>query len=103
MQTSDTFGREIAKLRLDRLSDRTASHYKMDIKLPPLRLCRSGRARISSRSRKSPAAGRRNNAVRGNQPCPVGLIIHGDVAEQILEDGQADLTAAGREILYNPD
>jgi 2,4-dienoyl-CoA reductase-like NADH-dependent reductase (Old Yellow Enzyme family) len=33
----------------------------------------------------------------------VGLIIHGDQAEQILRDGQADLIAVGREILYNPN
>ena len=32
----------------------------------------------------------------------VGLIIHGDQAEQILRDGQADLIAVGREILNNP-
>ena len=33
----------------------------------------------------------------------VGLIIHGDQAEQILEAGQADLIAVGREILNNPN
>jgi 2,4-dienoyl-CoA reductase-like NADH-dependent reductase (Old Yellow Enzyme family) len=33
----------------------------------------------------------------------VGLIIHGDQAEQILKDGQADLIAVGREILNNPN
>src|SRR5579862_8751577 len=33
----------------------------------------------------------------------VGLIIHGDQAEQILEQGQADLIAVGREILNNPN
>jgi 2,4-dienoyl-CoA reductase-like NADH-dependent reductase (Old Yellow Enzyme family) len=33
----------------------------------------------------------------------VGLIIHGDQAEQILRDGQADLIAVGREILNNPN
>jgi 2,4-dienoyl-CoA reductase-like NADH-dependent reductase (Old Yellow Enzyme family) len=33
----------------------------------------------------------------------VGLIIHGDQAEQILMDGQADLIAVGREILNNPN
>ena len=33
----------------------------------------------------------------------VGLIIHGDQAEQILRDGQADLIAIGREILNNPN
>ena len=33
----------------------------------------------------------------------VGLIIHGDQAEQILRDSQADLIAVGREILNNPN
>jgi 2,4-dienoyl-CoA reductase-like NADH-dependent reductase (Old Yellow Enzyme family) len=33
----------------------------------------------------------------------VGLIIHGDQAEQILTSGQADLIAVGREILNNPN
>ena len=33
----------------------------------------------------------------------VGLIIHGDQAEQILTAGQADLIAVGREILNNPN
>src|SRR5260370_42645163 len=33
----------------------------------------------------------------------VGLIIHGDQAEQILHDKQADLIAVGREILNNPN
>jgi 2,4-dienoyl-CoA reductase-like NADH-dependent reductase (Old Yellow Enzyme family) len=33
----------------------------------------------------------------------VGLIIHGDQAEQILRNGQADLIAVGREILNNPN
>ncbi len=33
----------------------------------------------------------------------VGLIIHGDQAEQILRAGQADLIAVGREILNNPN
>jgi 2,4-dienoyl-CoA reductase-like NADH-dependent reductase (Old Yellow Enzyme family) len=33
----------------------------------------------------------------------VGLIIHGDEAEQILRDGHADLIAVGREILNNPN
>lgn len=33
----------------------------------------------------------------------VGLIIHGDQAEQILQSGQADLIAVGREILNNPN
>src|SRR5258708_15842116 len=33
----------------------------------------------------------------------VGLIIHGDQAEQILRDKQADLIVVGREILNNPN
>ena len=33
----------------------------------------------------------------------VGLIIHGDQAERILQEGQADLIAVGREILNNPN
>ena len=33
----------------------------------------------------------------------VGLIIHGDQAEQIVRDKQADLIAVGREILNNPN
>jgi 2,4-dienoyl-CoA reductase-like NADH-dependent reductase (Old Yellow Enzyme family) len=33
----------------------------------------------------------------------VGLIIHGDQAEQILQRRQADLIAVGREILNNPN
>src|SRR6202165_7209 len=33
----------------------------------------------------------------------VGLIIHGDQAERILGQGQADLIAVGREILNNPN
>jgi len=33
----------------------------------------------------------------------VGLIIHGDQAEQILRDEHADLIAVGREILNNPN
>jgi 2,4-dienoyl-CoA reductase-like NADH-dependent reductase (Old Yellow Enzyme family) len=33
----------------------------------------------------------------------VGLIIHGDQAQQILRDGHADLIAVGREILNNPN
>jgi 2,4-dienoyl-CoA reductase-like NADH-dependent reductase (Old Yellow Enzyme family) len=33
----------------------------------------------------------------------VGLIIHGDQAEQILVEGKADLIAVGREILNNPN
>jgi 2,4-dienoyl-CoA reductase-like NADH-dependent reductase (Old Yellow Enzyme family) len=33
----------------------------------------------------------------------VGLIIHGDQAEDILQNGQADLIAVGREFLNNPN
>ena len=33
----------------------------------------------------------------------VGLIVHADQAEAILEKGQADLIALAREILYNPN
>jgi 2,4-dienoyl-CoA reductase-like NADH-dependent reductase (Old Yellow Enzyme family) len=32
----------------------------------------------------------------------VGLIIHADQAETILKNGQADLVALGRELLYSP-
>jgi len=31
------------------------------------------------------------------------MIIHGDRAEQILQNGKADLIAVGREILNNPN
>lgn len=33
----------------------------------------------------------------------VGLIVHADHAEQILQQGQADLIALARELLYNPN
>jgi len=33
----------------------------------------------------------------------VGLIVHADQAESILQSGQADLVALAREILYNPN
>ncbi|WP_119422817.1 NADH:flavin oxidoreductase/NADH oxidase [Desertibaculum subflavum] len=33
----------------------------------------------------------------------VGLIVHADQAEAILQNGQADLIALAREILYNPN
>ncbi|MBT5110249.1 MAG: NADH:flavin oxidoreductase/NADH oxidase [Rhodospirillaceae bacterium] len=33
----------------------------------------------------------------------VGLIIHGDQAEEILQSGKADLVAIGREMLHNPN
>ncbi len=33
----------------------------------------------------------------------VGLIVHSDQAEQILQAGRADLIALARELLYNPN
>ena len=33
----------------------------------------------------------------------VGLIVHADQAEQILQEGRADLVALARELLYNPN
>ena len=33
----------------------------------------------------------------------VGLIVHAEQAEQILQLGQADLVALAREMLYNPN
>lgn len=33
----------------------------------------------------------------------VGLIVHADQAEAILQEGRADLVAVGRELLYNPN
>ena len=33
----------------------------------------------------------------------VGLIVHADQAEAILQQGQADLIALAREVLYNPN
>jgi 2,4-dienoyl-CoA reductase-like NADH-dependent reductase (Old Yellow Enzyme family) len=33
----------------------------------------------------------------------VGLIVHADQAEAILQNGQADLVAIGREMLLNPN
>ena len=33
----------------------------------------------------------------------VGLIVHADQAEEILQQGRADLIALAREILYNPN
>ena len=33
----------------------------------------------------------------------VGLIIHGDQAEAILQDKKADLVAVGREFIHNPN
>ena len=42
-------------------------------------------------------------AQAGIRTMAVGLIIHADQAEQILQAGQADLVALGRELLYNPN
>lgn len=33
----------------------------------------------------------------------VGLIVHADQAEQILQQGQADLVALAREVMHNPN
>ena len=33
----------------------------------------------------------------------VGLIVHADQAETILQRGEADLIAIAREVLYNPN
>ena len=33
----------------------------------------------------------------------VGLIVHADQAEKILQEGRADLIALARELLYNPN
>ncbi|MGY8960707.1 MAG: oxidoreductase, partial [Alphaproteobacteria bacterium] len=33
----------------------------------------------------------------------VGLIVHAEQAEEILQKGQADLIAVGREFLHNPN
>ena len=33
----------------------------------------------------------------------VGLIVHADQAERILQEGRADLIALARELLYNPN
>jgi 2,4-dienoyl-CoA reductase-like NADH-dependent reductase (Old Yellow Enzyme family) len=45
----------------------------------------------------------RIRAETGIMTMAVGLIIHGDQAEQILQQGQADLVGVGREILNNPN
>lgn len=37
------------------------------------------------------------------QTMAVGLIVHADQAEQILQQGRADLIALARELLYNPN
>ncbi|MBO9352375.1 NADH:flavin oxidoreductase/NADH oxidase [Bordetella petrii] len=39
----------------------------------------------------------------GARTMAVGLIIHADQADTILRDGNADLVALGRELLYNPN
>ena len=39
----------------------------------------------------------------GIQTMAVGLIIHADQAESILQHNQADLVAIGREMLHNPN
>ncbi len=39
----------------------------------------------------------------GVKTMAVGLIVHADQAEAILQNGEADLIAVGREILYNPN
>jgi len=42
-------------------------------------------------------------AESGLMSMAVGLIVHADQAETILQNGQADLIALAREILYNPN
>jgi 2,4-dienoyl-CoA reductase-like NADH-dependent reductase (Old Yellow Enzyme family) len=42
-------------------------------------------------------------AEAGIKTMAVGLIVHADQAEAILQQGQADLVALAREILYNPN
>jgi 2,4-dienoyl-CoA reductase-like NADH-dependent reductase (Old Yellow Enzyme family) len=42
-------------------------------------------------------------AEAGIKTMAVGLIVHADQAEAILQKGQADLIAIGREVLYNPN
>ncbi len=39
----------------------------------------------------------------GIKTMAVGLIIHADHAEEILQNGQADLIALARELMYNPN
>ena len=41
--------------------------------------------------------------VAGIMTMAVGLIVHADQAEAILQEGRADLVALAREILYNPN
>ena len=42
-------------------------------------------------------------AESGIMSMAVGMIVHADQAEEILQKGQADLVALAREILYNPN
>lgn len=42
-------------------------------------------------------------AESGVMSMAVGLIVHADQAEEILQKGQADLVALAREMLYNPN
>jgi 2,4-dienoyl-CoA reductase-like NADH-dependent reductase (Old Yellow Enzyme family) len=42
-------------------------------------------------------------ATTGLMTMAVGLIVHADQAEAILQHGQADLVALAREVLYNPN
>jgi len=42
-------------------------------------------------------------AEAGIQTMAVGLIVHADQAEQILQDGKADLIALAREAMHNPN
>ena len=46
---------------------------------------------------------RKLRAEAGVKTMAVGLIVHADQAESILQGGDADLIAIGREILYNPN
>jgi len=39
----------------------------------------------------------------GVKTMAVGLIVHHDQAERILQEGRADLIALAREMLYNPN
>jgi len=45
----------------------------------------------------------RVRADAGIKTMAVGLIIHADQAEKILQNGEADLVALGRELLHNPN
>jgi 2,4-dienoyl-CoA reductase-like NADH-dependent reductase (Old Yellow Enzyme family) len=42
-------------------------------------------------------------AESGVMSMAVGMIVHADQAEEILQKGQADLVALAREMLYNPN